>query len=728
MKRDEVNQVSEVRMNTHPRRGVFAIFVVVLLAFPMLATDARKRAAAPAPAQSRYTSSHVEAYLTASDVAFIRPGLKIKVNSITIGADRKPVIDVSLTDDLDQPLDRLGKTTPGPISLSFVLAVYDPATRQYTSYGTRTQTSPAASPHPGVSATQAAAISGTFTDLETGHAKFTSTTVLPAGFDQTKTHTLGIYSSRNLTAVPGIDPALAKNYFANVEYDFRPDGAAVVIANTWDKMRDSSTCLSCHDTQSALNAHGGSRRDVKLCALCHQPQTTDPDTGNTVDMKVMAHKIHRGESLPSVVAGTPYQIIGNAQSLHDFSTVVFPQDIRNCATCHEGSVAANKGAQSTAWFTNPGREACGSCHDDINWVTGANHPAGPQADDKACAACHQPEGVEFDASIKGAHTVPFKSKQLKGLNATVVSVTNMLAGKQPTAAFKITNNDGTVVDGTKLATFSPILAGPSSNYSKYYRENAISKGVFSAAAGTTTYTFTAALPADASGTWTISADLRRNASLKRGDGKADITIQESTLLNPIKYVAVTGAVTPRRTSVTTAQCNQCHDKLATHGGQRQNIEECVICHNPTEGDQALRPANLGPAESVSFQRMVHRIHTGENLTQDYTVIGFGGSTNNFNEVRFPADTRDCAKCHANTAAYTLPLQQTNIASVTTLRDFFTPQGPATAACLGCHDNKDAAAHAFLNTANFPGSTIPAEACATCHGTGKDHSVEKAHAR
>jgi OmcA/MtrC family decaheme c-type cytochrome len=478
---------------------------------------------------------------------------------------------------------------------------------------------------------------------------------------------------------------------------------------------------------SKLAAHGGSRQDVKLCVLCHQQQTVDPDTGNTVDMKVMAHKIHRGENLPSVIAGTPYQIIGNAQSLNDFSTVAYPQDIRNCANCHEGTVATNKGAGSAVWYTNPSREACGSCHDNVNWVTGANHPAGPQADDNACASCHQPDGLEFDASIKGAHIVPANSKQLKGLVASVVSVTNMTAGKAPTAVFKLTNADGTAVDGTKLATFSPILAGPTSNYTKYYRENAIAKAVFSAAAGTTSYTFTATLPADASGTWTISADLRRNVSLKRGDGKADIAIQESTL-NPIKYVAVTGAVTPRRTAVTTAQCNQCHSDLGLHGGQRKNIEECVICHNPVEGDQSLRPANAGPAESVSFQRLIHRIHKGEELTQDFTVIGFGGSTNNFNEVRFPGDLRNCAKCHSSTAAYTLPLQQTNIASVTTLRDYFTPQGPATAACLGCHDNKDAAAHAYLNTAAFPGATIGAEACATCHGTGKDWAVEKVHAR
>jgi OmcA/MtrC family decaheme c-type cytochrome len=222
----------------------------------------------------------------------------------------------------------------------------------------------------------------------------------------------------------------------------------------------------------------------------------------------------------------------------------------------------------------------------------------------------------------------------------------------------------------------------------------------------------------------VTVDIERAFSLVRGDGKANITGNESTV-NPVGYYAITGAVTPRRTSVVLSQCNTCHDALALHGGQRMNTQECVICHNPTEGDEAYRPASAGAVESVSFSRLIHRIHTGENLTQDFTIYGYRGSKNNFNEVRFPGDRLDCAKCHTATG-YTLPLQP-GIQSVTTARDYFSPQGPATASCLGCHDNVDAAAHAYLNTTNFGGTTT-AEACATCHGTGKDWDVAKVHAR
>ena len=710
-------------MTNHGRllRTLLVLAMTGALTVSASSTSGRRRAVGPpsGPAAPAFKADQIEAYLSEETIAYIRPGLKIKVNSITIPSDRRPVVDFSLTDDFDQPIDRLGKTTPGPVSISFILAWWDATARHYTSYTVRTVTTPANSPRPGVKTVQANTDSGgVFTDLETGHGKYRFATVLPEGFNQTKTHTLGFQAFRNLTDIPEIGSG--KNYYANLEYDFRPDGQPVT--ETWAKINDQTSCLACHDKKT-FGFHGSSaRRDVKLCVLCHQPQTVDPDTGNTMDLKVMVHKIHAPGELSA-----PYIIYGNAQSVHNYSHVTYPQDIRNCENCHEGIVPAQKPAQSDAWYTKPNREACGSCHDDINWVTGAKHAAGPQLDDNQCASCHQPESeVEFDASIKGAHTIPLKSKQLKGLTATVVSATNMTAGKKPTAVFLLKNGDGTFVDGTKIATFSPILAGATSDYTWYKREDGRATGVFNATTGTTTYTFTNAIPENATGTWTISADLRRAATLKRGDGGTDIAVQESTI-NPIKYIALDGGTaTPRRTVVTMAQCNQCHDSLSLHGGQRNAIEECVICHNPKESDVSRRPANAGQPESISFQRMVHRIHTGEELTQDYSVFGFGGTAIGFNEVLYPGDRTTCTKCHSGNS-HLLPLP-TKLETVVTLRDFFTPQAPGTAACLGCHDGQDAAAHAYLNTVFFPGASNPSEACATCHGTGKDWAVEKVHAK
>jgi OmcA/MtrC family decaheme c-type cytochrome len=685
-------------------------------------SSSHRRAAAPSsPEHPTFAPDQLEAYLTDSGIAFIRPGLKIHVNTITIGTDRKPVVDLNLTDSLDQPLDRLGKVTPGPIALSFVLSWYDPATQNYTSYITRTETASADSPHPGAKAVQAAADSGgAFTDLESGHATYKFGNALPSGFDGTRTHTLGIYSTRTLIDI------LGKNYFANVEFDFRPDGNAVTAK--WDEIRQASSCNNCHDP---LSAHGGARQDVKLCVLCHNPQTSDAQTGNSVDFKVLIHKIHSGSSLPSVKAGTPYQIYGFGNAIVDFSTVVYPQDILNCTNCHEGTDPASKPSQSASWETLPTRATCGSCHDDVDFATGAKHPGGPQPDDKSCSTCHTPDsGHEFDASIKGAHTVPGKSKQLKGIVATIVSITNLAAGKKPTVVFDIHNSDGTAIDGTKLTAFAPMYAGPTSNYKTFIRESALASGktpgTFNSATGTTSYTFSTALPPDAGGTWSATADIERAFSLVRADGNPNLTGIESTV-NPVKYASSDGsAVVPRRVAVTLAQCNVCHDSLALHGGQRMNTLECVMCHNPTTGDESRRPASAGQPESISFQRLIHRIHTGDDLTQDFTIFGFGGTVNNFNEVRFPGDRRNCAKCHTGTS-FTLPLQP-GLASVITLRDFFTPHGPATAACLGCHDSRDVAAHAFLNTTSFGGTGTPAEACATCHGAGAEFDVVKMHAR
>jgi OmcA/MtrC family decaheme c-type cytochrome len=665
-----------------------------------------------------YLPTSKEFYLTEDQFDFARPGYHIKLNSVTIGADRKPVIDVSLSDDLGAPLDRNGIQTPGICTTTYVLAWYNPANRNYTTYATRTQKSPITN----VTAIQPTSDSGgTYKDLAVGHFTYTFGTVLPAGFDMTKTHTIAAYGRRTMPA----DIMDGKVYIDNDEFDFRPDGQTVTAK--WDEIQEKNACNQCHDP---LAAHGDVRQDAKLCVLCHSPQNTDPDTGNLLDMRVFIHKIHRGSSLPSVQAGTPYHIVGNAQSDNDFSTVVFPQDIRNCQNCHEGRNPLAKPSQSDVWYTKPARAPCGACHDDIDWVSGKNHAGGPQLDDLACASCHVPQGdQEWDAGIKTAHTVPYRSKQLKGLNATILAVTNVGPGKKPVVTFKMTENDGTILDPKTLGNSNApsvnlLLGGPTTDYAiDPFRENGAGATFNGSIA---TYNFTNAIPANAKGSWAVAIEARRTITFNPAPRQGPATYTEGAV-NPIFYIAVTDATAvPRRNVVVLDNCNKCHDRLATtfsHGGQRIAIEECVICHNPNASDKARRPADQGPPESISLKRLIHRIHSGENLTQDFTVFGFGGATN-FNDVRYPGDRKDCVQCHTSTSTYNIPLP-TGAIPVVTQRDFFSPQGPATAACLGCHDNVDVAAHAYLNTVMSP---FFGEACATCHGDGKDHDVVKVHAR
>jgi len=652
-----------------------------------------------------------ERYLTTEEFGYIRPGFNITIIGVAVGADRRVVVDLTYTDDKDQPLDRAGKVTPGPLTFSFVLAWWDPVLRQYTSYTTRQATSLPTSPIQQTLTQAGADGAGTWNDISLGHSTYTFKTVLPDGYDATKTTTLGIYATRNLIA----EQILDKNYFANVEFDFRPDTQAVTAR--WD-MIATAACNSCHDP---LAAHGGSRQDVKLCVLCHSPQSVNPDTGNTVDFKVLIHKIHDGANLPSVAAGTPYQII-NRFGVSDFSSVEFPQDVRNCTTCH-----APPATQASNYFSYPGQAACGSCHDNVNFATGQNHAGGIQLSDGACASCHVPQGdAEFDASVIGSHTIPLKSKQLAGLNAEIVSVTNTAPGQNPTVTFKLTNGDGTPVDPKPFgSSLNLILGGPTSEYAiNPFRERADGAAFDGTLA---TYTFKASIPADATGTWTVAAEARRTVTINGGtnlDGTPRTFSVTEGATNPVFYAAVTDASPqPRRQVVDIDKCNVCHDRLALHGGQRFVVNECVICHNPNATDVSRRPAGSGSPESISFQRLIHRIHTGTELTHDYTVYGFGGSVNNFNGVRFPGDRRDCEKCHVN-GSQQLPLPDTNLPVQTPPppQEWYTPQQTTAAACLGCHDTREAAAHAFVNTAPF------GEACGSCHAPEDQFAVDRVHAR
>ena len=168
----------------------------------------------------------------------------------------------------------------------------------------------------------------------------------------------------------------------NPIYDFRPsDGATTGLFS-----REIARTETCNDCHGDLALHGGARFEVAECVTCHNPGSADANSGNTVDMTVMTHKIHQGAALPSVLAGGEYCIYGFRDTQHCYDEVVYPQDIRACGNCHDAEDPATPDAAN--WYEVPTDAACGACHDDVNFATGENHGPDIPADNTQCASCH----------------------------------------------------------------------------------------------------------------------------------------------------------------------------------------------------------------------------------------------------------------------------------------------------------------------------------------------------
>jgi OmcA/MtrC family decaheme c-type cytochrome len=192
-------------------------------------------------------------------------------------------------------------------------------------------------------------------------------------------------------------------------------------------------CERCH---SRFELHGGQRHEVELCLFCHTPDRTDWErrrtTGNvnlaatydgleerSIQLKVMVHRIHTGGRAGSAALDLiqPHVIYGYGGTPYFFDEVIFPNDLRDCTLCHEGTSytvdAVPAGAPPTVANESPTllhagtaqhaasepavppiRAACMGCH-----ATGAtaSHTARNTVDGvERCASCHVRGALSVD--------------------------------------------------------------------------------------------------------------------------------------------------------------------------------------------------------------------------------------------------------------------------------------------------------------------------------------------
>ncbi|MCB9549997.1 MAG: OmcA/MtrC family decaheme c-type cytochrome [Myxococcales bacterium] len=594
-------------------------------------------------------------------------GLNAAIDSVLVDDEGHPVIEFTLTDDAGRPLDVEGLYTQGPISLAFLLA-------SHTDEGLRSLIVREARAGDVVVEQATSESNGTLEGGAFGTYRYVYNAALPDDVADDAWFRVGIGARRSFDdgSRAGVSTTL----------EFRVDGGedAVVPAALTDN------CNSCHQ---GIEGHGGRWTQTDACVTCHNPQTTDPDSGNTVDFRVMIHRIHMGANLPSVQAGEAYQIIGNRGSVHDFSNIHLPRSPSQCAACH--------GADEAAWPT-PSYASCVACHDRTSFeaVTPAGftrHTAGPRAED-TCSGCHPAAGTPTGLFELHQPVTADPNLGVAGLEFIIDGVDGATPGAAPTLRFHVVDGAGNPVALNQLNSMEATIAGPTTAIAWAQTTRNVHQSAQPVAGG---YAVTlSAIPADATGS--IAVGMAGYRYLPYGAAAADSVARENGG-NPVVYVSLgAGPAVAARHEVDKDLCNGCHGDLSAHGTFRNELPYCQTCHNLNATDAARRPAEALPAASITFGPMVHRIHAGAEVSQPAVYYGFGGAVD-FGGVHYPGDLANCTACHVGDAW----------------------QAPNTRACTSCHDGDAARAHAALETA--PDGT---EACSVCHGPGRDQAVGAVH--
>lgn len=458
----------------------------------------------------------------------------------------------------------------------------------------------------------------------------------------------------------------------------------------------------------------------------------------------------------------------------------FPQDLRDCDACHLAAPQASEVVDAIS------RRTCQGCHPDVWFGAGPitdlvhfSHPGGPQADDSQCTTCHVtgPGRPVVRADIAEAHVHPILSPFFSAPSVEIVGVTGLRAGERPTVRFTVSDRVGRLTSlgaptpaveagptaspvPRALASLGLLVSGPAADFltgNAPLRE-AVPLTLASDAEGVFSFTFSAALPATASGTWALGAEARRRQAVPLYDTANDLfrwpytgeAITEYSD-NPVVYVDTAfgtwpgGAPVPRRLPVERALCQNCHLDVTFHGGLRHSPEYCVLCHTPDATDWARRPkdpsgnVNLATVNSptsfgtydnleersIHFKVMIHRLHTGEGQGTARIEVGAPHVVAGLflDEARFPAPLANCLLCHPGETwsleAIPAGAPPTTANESATIRHGATashaagePQLlPQTASCNSCH----ATAFAFAHAAKY--TTAEGEQCLQCHVRG-----------
>jgi Outer membrane cytochrome MtrC/MtrF-like, domains II/IV len=500
------------------------------------------------------------------------------------------------------------------------------------------------------------------------------------------------------------------------------------------------TCLMCHN-QDGYSAIQECADGTKASGGTCDDNSTPTYVADAIVHRV--HGVHMGSGLMSPADTDPTNGI-----FADYTGVVFPADIKDCGKCHTDD----------SWQTKLSREACGSCHDNVNFATGAvnppitgpacttnsdcnsfafdascvsgactisQHGGGIQTDDSNCATCHGPNTLYPVATVH-AITPPTYQYTVNVAMSPPANGTDYEGGEAPTLT--ITLKDATTGDTIDPSTLTEANGDTAQLFVYGPREQ--SKPVLTTAADN---------PNQSAFSHYVYNDLRVRTNSANEDPKLTRTstgyqyqLDPVTGLSPGTYMVFfrveqkatpspaysygldnfqVGTATTEPMIATSCATGSCHEDNVMHGYLKFNPDACKACH---DYQAQVTPPGVGWATGNNYgfgttplARRVHGVHFGHYVNYPDQITSNG----EYASVIFPQDVRNCQTCHSTTSTS-------------------WENKPSRIACLACHDSDSDQAHAALMTVdptpNAPYSGDEQESCPSCHGPGTAFSVATEH--
>jgi len=674
----------------------------------------------------------------AAAAAWAALALKVTVTSVSINS--APVVNFTVTDDAGVPVTGLGNTSKsstatvaGLTNLSFSLAKLVPSTdgspSNWVSYivtTVPTTTAAAAPTRPSTDNTGTLVDhgDGTYTytfyrdvtqiksqvDAMTVSAPNNKADLGDLTYAPSLVHRLTIQLSGNApgtgTNTPnGVEvagyPGVPLTKAVDVIYDFVPaTGQVQPPENSGRDIVATAKCNECHQQlggipgdnpeSSGAGFHGGNRNDTHYCVVCHTEQRKYGRTEATIDASTLTfqttsantyrvddraignlpnhiHHIHMGEFL----AKKNYNYGGVL-----YNETLFPQDLRNCTKCHDGSATSTaQTAQGDNWKNAPSRRACGGCHDGINFATGKGvtiedalagvtppettkfnglaHGGGAQADDSTCTQCHTPDNIDkahlpvTPPNLQSALHVPGGNANTNA--AWIASNTNRL----PAGAIKVTYEIRKVsrnASGQPVMEFRMLQDGQRKDLNDFastaVNPTTGSKEIWDNFMGSPSAQFVFSVPQDG-----VAAPADFNGSVSgylkniwngtaTGSGAGTLTVPDA---NGFYTVTLTGVTIPPTAVMLTGGLGFSYNVTSTLPLTQTNVDdECGLAFNPLQPRPnrcyQVLPAPVDPTKRVGGLIVI--APTVQKVADGYT-----------GRRPIVEDAR-CNKCHQELGAFT----------------------------------------------------------------------------